>query len=334
MRPGPKARSRHPTTNPAQPRIIGAGLHTTDGDHSAQLPRGADNPRYVNLYPYYRAAMRWSHGRVDSDGESIYYEVSGAGPTTIVLGHGAGGSHASWFQQVPALAGAGYRVVTWDTRGFGCSTFRSGVLDVAASVRDLSAVLEATSCERAVVVGQSMGGWWACGFALAHPERVSALVLANTVGGVWTPALETHFGGLASAPPDANPSAGDTDADVDGGPLLGVHPAIGASLRRRDLPLAFLYQQLNTFHEPPMGAVLQSLTRDRFTHADVAALSVAKLWITSSDDPLFPAALVRDSATQVGAQYELIDDAGHSPYFERAAQWNATLLSFLAPLAP
>src|SRR5262245_2369246 len=111
-------------------------------------------------------AVQWSPGRVDSDGESIYYEVTGDnGAPTVVLGHGAGGSHAAWFQQVPVLAAAGYRLVTWDTRGFGCSTCDTDVLNVAASVRDLTAVLDAVGCDRAVIVGQSMGGWWASGFA-------------------------------------------------------------------------------------------------------------------------------------------------------------------------
>ena len=73
---------------------------------------------------------RWNAATVESGGESIYYEITGADDAaeTVVLTHGAGGSHAAWFQQVPALADAGYRVVTWDSRGFGNSTFTSGVL--------------------------------------------------------------------------------------------------------------------------------------------------------------------------------------------------------------
>ena len=51
---------------------------------------------------------RWITATVDSGGEDIYYEVTGDDDAgTIVLTHGAGGSHAAWFQQVPVLA-AGY----------------------------------------------------------------------------------------------------------------------------------------------------------------------------------------------------------------------------------
>ncbi len=266
--------------------------------------------------------LRWSPGRVDSDGESIYYEVtanpdaSPRGPT-VVLGHGAGGSHAVWFQQVPALAAAGYRVVTWDTRGFGCSSCTTGRLDAAASARDLTCVLDAAGVDDAVIVGQSMGGWWASGFALTAPARVRALVLANTVGGLWTDALRAHFASLGTQ------AAG-------GGEQLGAHPALDTGLREHDPALAFLYQQLNTFHSPPMHLVLGALGRDPIAPDTIRALAMPKLWITSSGDPLFPAALVREPADRIGARVEVIERAGHSPYFERAEVWNTVLLDFLA----
>jgi pimeloyl-ACP methyl ester carboxylesterase len=166
-----------------------------------------------------------------------------------------------------------------------------------------------------------MGGWWASGFAVAHPERVRALAITNTVGGLWTDALRAHFATLAGR--EAADAIADTETHV------GVHTAVGSTLRDRDLPLAFLYQQLNTFHTPPMHLVLGALAHDHCTHDDVRALAAPKLWISASDDPLFPAALVRESAERVGARFEVIDDAGHSPYFERATEWNAIVLDFL-----
>ena len=132
----------------------------------------------------------WNTATVESGGETIYYEVTGAPDgDAVVLTHGAGGSHAAWFQQVPALAEAGYRVITWDSRGFGLSTFTTGVLGTDAAAADMAAVFDAAGVTRAHVVGQSMGGWWVTAFALAHPERVHTLTLSNTVGGLWTDAL-------------------------------------------------------------------------------------------------------------------------------------------------
>ena len=260
----------------------------------------------------------WRTATVESGGETIYYEVTGADHApAVVLTHGAGGSHAAWFQQVPALAAAGYRVVTWDSRGFGRSTFDTGVLGTEAAVADLVAVVDAVGIERAHLVGQSMGGWWVTAFALAHPDRVRSLTLSNTVGGLWTEALARHFSEFAAAP------------HADDG-RLGVHSALGPSFAARDPAGAFLYQQLNTFHAPPLAAIGRALARTTVEHAALDALGIRVLVITGSDDALFPAPLVVDSASRLAhATIVEIADAGHSPYFERPDAYNAALLEFL-----
>lgn len=262
--------------------------------------------------------MRWTQALVASGGEDIYYEVTepdGDSRGTVVLGHGAGSCHASWFQVVPRLARAGLRTITWDTRGFGCSTLRRRRLTVDDAVADLLAVLDASGTERAHVVGQSMGGWWACGFALAHTGRTRSLTLANTAGGVWTEALRDHFAEWARSGPG-----------LDASEELGRHNAVGPTLVDRDPALAFLYQQLNTLQAPPMDLVGAAIMGTRHEPHAVAALPCAKLWITAADDQLFPPALIHDAAGQVGAEVVEIADAGHSPYFERPAEWTDAFL--------
>ena len=257
----------------------------------------------------------WRTGTVESDGETIYYEVVGSDDApTVVLTHGAGGSHAVWYQQVPALADAGYRVVAWDSRGFGRSTFTTGRLGTAEAAADLDRVLDASGAGRIHLVGQSMGGWWATAFAVAQPERLETLTLSNTVGGLWTDALIQHFATfVASTTPE--------DA------VLGVHHALSPSFAARDPARAFLYQQLNTFHSPPLHAVGRALAGAHVEHRDIDALGIPVLVITGSDDALFPAALVADSARRL-ADVEVVEiaDAGHSPYFERPDEYNAALL--------
>jgi 3-oxoadipate enol-lactonase len=262
----------------------------------------------------------WRTATVASAGETIYFEVTGpsTGPT-VVLTHGAGGSHAAWFQQVPALAAAGYQVVAWDSRGFGLSTFDSGVLSTEVAVADIRAVLDAVGVERVHLVGQSMGGWWVTAFALAHPECVATLSLSNTVGGLWTDALVEHFATFVAAEVAADDSR------------LGVHSALSPRFVERDPARAFLYQQLNTFHSPPMRAVGKALTGSRIEHAALDASGIPILVITGTDDVLFPAPLVIDSASRLAnATIVEIADAGHSPYFERPDEYNAALLNFLA----
>jgi pimeloyl-ACP methyl ester carboxylesterase len=56
---------------------------------------------------------------LETRGAPIYYETHGEGPA-IIFAHGAGGSHISWWQQVPAFRDH-YTCVTFDHRGFGQS---------------------------------------------------------------------------------------------------------------------------------------------------------------------------------------------------------------------
>jgi pimeloyl-ACP methyl ester carboxylesterase len=271
---------------------------------------------------------RWHTGTVDSGGEDIYYEVVERDPShpTVVLTHGAGGSHAVWYQQVVALCDR-YRVVTWDARGFGNSTYETAKHGVDASAADLAAVLDATGTDAAHLVGQSMGGWFVTAFALGHPHRARSLTLANTIGGLWTDALDAHFNEyVARAEADGAARA----ARGEDGSRLGQHRAIGDARSPEALAHTFLYQQLNTFHSPPVLEVLPQLATTRVAHDDVRALGVPLLVITGSDDEIFASALVRDCAERVGAEVVEIAEAGHSPYWEQPSAFNDALLSFLA----
>ena len=182
----------------------------------------------------------------------------------------------------------------------------------------MRAVLDAAGAPAAHLVGQSMGGWWVTAFTLAHPERVASLTLSNTIGGLWTDALLDWFRTNAGA------SASDT-------PRLGVHPALGTGLVATDPARAFLYQQLNTFHAPPMGAVMKALTGTRVEPEALDETGVRVQLITGSEDALFPAALVIESAARLANVVIVeIPGAGHSPYFETPDEYNAALATFLA----
>jgi 3-oxoadipate enol-lactonase len=267
-----------------------------------------------------QTSPEWRTGRVDHGGETLYYEVTGAaGARTVVLTHGAGGTHASWFQQVPVLAAAGYRVVTWDSRGFGNSSCRSGALGADLAAGDLAAILDAVGVDEmnpVDLVGQSMGGWWVSAFTVAHPRRVRTLTLANTIGGLFTPELHAHMRS------QFKPSAGVA--------RLGRHAALSTDLATRDPALAFLYQQLDSFHAPPLPAVMRALTGWEVTHAAIDLTGVPVLVVTAPDDQLFPAPLIKAGAARLrDARVVEIAGAGHSPYFERASEFNAALLAFL-----
>jgi len=114
----------------------------------------------------------------------LYYEDVGEGPA-IVLAHGVGGNRAAWHQQTPVFS-KGYRVVTFDHRGFGGSSDVEG-LGRSAFVSDLRALLDHLAIDQAVLVGQSMGGGTCVAFASAYPERVRALVVASSLHAIAEP---------------------------------------------------------------------------------------------------------------------------------------------------
>lgn len=116
-------------------------------------------------------------GFLETNGARIYYEVDGEGEPVVLI-HAGVANLRMWDEQVSALTDA-YRVIRYDTRGFG----RTETEDVPFSNRaDIAALLDHLGEESAHIVGISRAGQIALDFALESPERVRSLVVAN--GGV------------------------------------------------------------------------------------------------------------------------------------------------------
>ncbi len=86
----------------------------------------------------------------------IYYEDHGSGQPVVLI-HGYPLSGRGWDKQVPALLAAGYRVITYDRRGFGKSSQPAIGYDYDTFAADLSTLLERLDLRDAVLVGHSMG---------------------------------------------------------------------------------------------------------------------------------------------------------------------------------
>jgi pimeloyl-ACP methyl ester carboxylesterase len=118
---------------------------------------------------------------VNHRGQRIHYTVDGEGPL-IVLQHGLLMSGESWKRGgiVDALTDQ-YRVACVDSLGHGGSDKPSEAARYNQTERtgDLVAVIDDLGCERAHLVGHSMGAWLAVGVARHHPQRLSSLVLGG-----------------------------------------------------------------------------------------------------------------------------------------------------------
>jgi non-heme chloroperoxidase len=95
-------------------------------------------------------------GQENNTDIEIYYEDHGVGPPVVLI-HGYALSGRAWDKQVPVLLAAGYRVITYDRRGFGKSSQPVVGYDYDTFAADLHALLEHLDLRGTVLVGHSMG---------------------------------------------------------------------------------------------------------------------------------------------------------------------------------
>ena len=95
-------------------------------------------------------------GKENSGPIDLYYEDHGAGQPVVLI-HGFPFNGASWEKQVRALLDAGYRVITYDRRGFGRSSQPSTGYDYDTFAADLDALMTKLDLRDTILVGHSMG---------------------------------------------------------------------------------------------------------------------------------------------------------------------------------
>lgn len=271
------------------------------------------------------AATAWPQSasvkQVEIYGQKIYYQEAGAGPDVILL-HGLGADRSAWSFTVPALAGK-FHVYAPDQVGFGQSDKPAIDYRVGTLVDFLNAFYQKVGISKATLVGNSLGGWVAMDFALAHPDKVNQLVLVDSAG--YSP---KRIGGQPLTRELLQP----------------LNPSTVA-VEKQLMSVVFYSKQFATdqFAEQAFTAHLRkndSFTIDRFIDSilrgeDVVdgrlgAIKAPTLVVWGRQDALVPLpygkALGEDIA---GAKSIVLDGCGHVPPVECAAPFNAALLKFL-----
>lgn len=112
----------------------------------------------------------------------LHVDDSGGSGRPVVLIHGWPLSGESWKEQVPALTAAGYRVITYDRRGFGRSDKPKTGYEYDAFTDDLASILEDLDLRDATLVGFSMGGGEVARYmATKDRDRIRSVVFAASV---------------------------------------------------------------------------------------------------------------------------------------------------------
>ncbi|HET6384531.1 MAG TPA: alpha/beta hydrolase [Armatimonadota bacterium] len=118
------------------------------------------------------------HEIVATNGIRLHCVTAGEGPLLLLL-HGFPECWYSWRRQIPALAGAGFKVVAPDLRGYNESDKPEKGYDIDTLLNDALGLIDHYGADRAIVCGHDWGGAIAWNLAIRFPERVERLIALN-----------------------------------------------------------------------------------------------------------------------------------------------------------
>ena len=247
---------------------------------------------------------------LDSAGVTISGEEAGEGVPVVLL-HGLTATRRYVVMGSRTLERNGHRVISYDARGHG----RSGpaptpdAYTYANLVDDLGAVLDAAGVERAVLAGSSMGAHTLVRFALEHPERAAALVIA-------TPAFDPDDRDEYRFDRWDRLSRGLREGGVEGFVAAYGEPTVPDPWR--ETVTRVLHQRLAAHEHPDAVAdALRVTPRSRPFERwdDLAALAMPVIVVPSRDeaDPEHPLAVGERYAEAIPGAELRVEEEGSSP---------------------
>ncbi len=248
----------------------------------------------------------------------------GRGAPVLCL-HGIGGGRINWTGQLRALADGGWTGMAWDARGYGLSDDYPGPLDFADFSADLLRVLDHYGIDRVCLLGLSMGGRIALDFWGRHPDRVGALVLADTSGGTAQSRDPARIEAFLAARRKPLLEDGLTPADI--------APGIAKSFAGPGCPPDAFARIVETLAALRTGSYLKTLEAVTRYHdfPPFGLITVPTLVLNGEHDPIAPPAMGKGMADTIpGATHAVIPDAGHASNIENPDAFNAALLGWLA----
>jgi pimeloyl-ACP methyl ester carboxylesterase len=270
-------------------------------------------------------------GNENSAPIELYYEDHGSG-SPVVLIHGWPLSGRSWEDQVPALVEAGYRVVTYDRRGFGTSSQPFGDYDYDTFAADLGALVTHLDLRDATLVGFSMGGGEVARYIGRYgSDRVAKTVLAAAVPPYLYQSDDNPEGGLDDATIQQFKEGvrGDRIAFLD-----GFTTDFFTAGDRSDLisePSRLYHREIAAFASPK-GTLdcIDAFGRTDFRE-DLAKIDVPTLVIHGDSDGIVPFEVSgkRSHEAIANSSLVLIEGAPHGFNATHAEQFNRALLEFL-----
>ncbi|GGU80002.1 alpha/beta hydrolase [Streptomyces albospinus] len=263
-------------------------------------------------------------GSVHSGEITVAYEDEGSGEPLVLI-HGHPFNRSMWRPQIDHFSRAGWRVITPDLRGYGDSTVVPGKTPLETYVRDIAGLLDHLGIERFVLGGLSMGGQIVMEFHRLLPDRIRAVVLADT----FAPA-DTDEGRAVR-----HRTAARLLRDGMDGYAREVLPKMispGTIARQPAVAEHVLGMMRSTSPEGAAAALYGRAERPDYTGL-LPRIAVPAWVVVGAEDAFTPVAdarLIQESIP--GASLTVVQDAGHMPNLEHPDVFNAGLARFLESL--
>jgi 2-succinyl-6-hydroxy-2,4-cyclohexadiene-1-carboxylate synthase len=261
--------------------------------------------------------------RAPVNGIELNYREKGEGHPVFLL-HGYTGNLRNWALQVATLSNE-YRMVSIDHRGHGESDKPQDAdgYTLAGMAEDALGVLDHLGIEECYLVGHSMGGAIAQQLALAHPERVRALVLLDTWSEVPRGRGVAERARLLELAETEGMEAV-FEEQLRSEPLrlqqLEQHPVFLATWRQQ-----FLMTSPEAYVHCARAIGATPSWRDELRRIGVPALVICG----ENDEPFIEACRQLHEGI-AGSELAWIPNAGHTPQIENAAAFNPVLTGFLS----
>jgi pimeloyl-ACP methyl ester carboxylesterase len=259
--------------------------------------------------------------RLDLAGVSTAVLEGGDGPPVVLL-HGQGGWAGMWLPVAADLVRT-HRVIAPDLPGLGASTVPGGPPDAARVLAWLGALTERTCPEPPAIVGASLGASIAARFAIAHPDRLSRLVLVDA-GSLArfrpAPGVLLALVRFLARPTERTQQGFLRQVAVD---PARARALLGSDAQAYGLELA---------RTPSVRAANRRLLRELGTRTipseQLAGIAVPTTLVWGRQDRVMRLRIAEEASARYGWPLEVIEDAGHLS-IERPEAFRAALRSAL-----
>jgi 3-oxoadipate enol-lactonase len=247
-------------------------------------------------------------------GVLLHYRLHGPVDAPAVALANSLGTDARVWDEVIDILSSRYRMLSYDKRGHGLSESPPGDYTLDDHVADLAGLLDHLDIDRIGLAGVSVGGLIAQGFALAHPHRLAALVLCDTMPRFGDIAM--WQGRIAAVRRDGLGAIAD-----------GIMERWFSEAYRRERPDDVTGWRNLFLRTDPKGYCSTCATlRDTDLGDSVGKIAVPTLVVVGEHDGASPVPMVRACAEAIpAARFEIIPEAGHIPSIEQPARLAALM---------